>query len=172
MFLIVAVDENWGIGAKGDLLVRLTDDMKFFKSKTMGKTVIMGRSTYESLPGKKPLPGRRNIVITRDKNYKAEGFEICNSFEDVFRLAEKLKPEDVFIIGGEQIYTQFLPYCHGAFVTKIYSAFQAEKYLENLDESENWYVKSESERQCCQGHDFCFVEYDNKTPLKWVDQNS
>ena len=167
MFLIVAVDENWGIGAKGDLLVRLTDDMKFFKSKTMGKTVIMGRATYESLPGRKPLPGRRNIVITRDKTFRAEGFEVCNSFEAVFRITEKLTSEEVLIIGGEQIYSFFLPYCEGAFVTKIYSVFQAEKYLQNLDKSEAWHVINESERQCCQGHDFCFVEYENKNPKEW-----
>ena len=164
MYLIVAVDENWVIGAKGDLLVRISDDMKFFKSKTMGKTVIMGRTTYESLPGKKPLPGRRNIVLTRDKGFRAEGFEVCHSFEAVFRITEKLPAEEVFIIGGEQIYSFFLPYCHGAFVTKIHAAFAAEKFLPNLDENEHWKLHSEGEVQSCQGHEFCFVEYVNEKP--------
>ena len=167
MFLIVAVDENWGIGAKGDLLVNLPEDMKFFKSKTMGKTVIMGSATYESLPGRKPLKGRRNIVVTRNKNFAVEGFEVCHNMEEVFRITEKLDPEDVFIIGGEKIYASFLPYCHGAFVTKIYSVFEAEKYFENLDKSENWIIKNVSEMKSDKDHNFRFVEYQNKAPKKW-----
>lgn len=166
MNFIVAVDENWGIGANGDLLVRLSDDMKFFKKTTLGKTVVMGRATFDSLPGRKPLPGRRNIVITRDKNFFAEGVEVCNNAEDVFSLAEKDSTEDFFIIGGEQIYNYFLPYCKKAFITKIHSKFTADKFIPDLDKIENWTKISEGETLSCQGYDFCFTEYENLKPLR------
>ncbi len=166
MNFIVAVDENWGIGANGDLLVRLSDDMKFFKKTTLGKTVVMGRATFDSLPGRKPLPGRRNIVITRDKNFFAEGVEVCNSAEDVFSLAEKDSSEDFFIIGGEQIYNYFLPYCKKAYITKIHSKFTADKFIPDLDKIENWTKTIESETLSCQGYDFCFTEYENLRPQR------
>ena len=101
MNVIVAVDENWAIGRNGDLLAHMKEDMKFFRETTMGKTVILGRKNLESFPGKKPLPKRPNIILTRDKNFSVEGATVINSIEEL--LAMDMDFSDAFVIGGEEI---------------------------------------------------------------------
>lgn len=149
---IVCVDENWGIGGNGDLLVHIPEDMKFFKDMTNNNTVIMGRKTYDSLP-KKPLPNRENVVIT---NTTKNGFSLRMDEDgtvftnlDNVKYALKLKEMDeynVFIIGGGQIYKELLPYCEYVYVTKVFHCYDnADTYFPNIDNISEWVMESASE---------------------------
>ena len=109
MNLIVAVDRGWGIGKDGGLLYSIPEDMKFFRTTTAGKTVIMGRATLESLPGGRPLPKRRNIILSRTLS-EVEGAEVCKTPEEIVALLADTPSEDIFVIGGESVYRDMLPY--------------------------------------------------------------
>lgn len=142
--IIVAIDKEYGIGCKGNLLINIKEDLKFFKETTLGKVVVMGRRTQESLPGKKALKNRINIILTKDINYKVEGFKVVNSLEELFEELKKYEREDVFCIGGESVYKQLAPYCKYAYVTKIHKEFTSDKKFFNIDKDSNWkLVKSE-----------------------------
>lgn len=118
MKAIVAVGPDWGIGTQGKLLVHIPEDLKRFRRLTSGCPVVMGRSTFFSLPGAKPLPKRENLVLTRDETLHIEGAVILHSLEEFFaRVAGKA--EDVFVIGGQEVYAQLLPYCDTAYVTHV-----------------------------------------------------
>ena len=161
MRLILAVDEKWGIGKEGELLCHIPEDMKYFKEKTLGKTVIMGRVTLEGLPGKKGLPGRRNIVLSRDPDYLAEDAEAVSSEEELWSTLTGVRQEDIMVIGGEQIYKALLPFCDLCYVTKIYKDFDADRFFVNLDESKDFTCRQISERKTDPdtGIEFQFFEY-------------
>jgi len=142
--LIVAIDENWAIGYKGDLLIRISGDLKYFKEKTLNQNVVMGQVTFESLPGKKPLKSRTNIVLTLDKNFYAEGISICYNIQQVLDLALKSEKE-TFIIGGESVYKQFIPYCQKAYITKIFHKFEADKFIPDFVNTPDWAQVEQSE---------------------------
>lgn len=161
MKTIVAVDENWGIGYKGNLLMRIPEDMKYFKELTWGKTVIMGRETFISLPDMQPLKNRKNIVLSKDKNFKHGLLTICNSLEHLFKELENYDPNDVFIIGGESVYSQLLPYCTEALVTKIKKGFKADRYFPNLDVIPSWSIENTSGLKYFNGVAYEFVKYVN-----------
>ena len=144
MKLIAAVDENWGIGCKGKLLTSIPNDMKFFRETTRETTVIMGRVTLDSFPEGKPLKNRTNIVLTRNKDFKREGVIVVHSIDEALSEAGKAG-NDVFVIGGENIYKAFLPYCDKALITKIDYKYEADAFFPNLDEDPDWEVESESE---------------------------
>ena len=108
LHLIVAIDRDGAIGRKGDLLYHISADLKQFKARTMGNTIIMGRRTFESLP-KGALPGRRNIVVTRNKAYTAPGAEVAHSLPEALALAATNPVGEPYIIGGAEIYRQALP---------------------------------------------------------------
>lgn len=160
MKLIVAVSENWGIGKNNDLLFSIPKDMKFFRETTMGKTVILGRKNLESFPGAKPLPKRPNIILTRDKNFKVEGATVVNSIDEL--LAMDFDKDDAFVIGGEEIYRQLLPYCDQCFITKVKETADADKFMVNLDEDCEWKLTSESEEIEDNGHIITFCTYERK----------
>ena len=163
MNLIAAVDLNWGIGYKCELLERIPEDMKYFKEKTQGKIIVMGRTTLESLPNKKPLEKRINIVLTKNKNYKCEGVILCYSLEELFKELKKYKEEDIFIIGGESIYSQLISHCHKAYITKIYKEYMHDKVLVNLDNSEQWEkVSTSGKREFKEGIVYSFNTYTKK----------
>jgi dihydrofolate reductase len=148
MKVIAAVDSKWSIGKNGALLASIPADMQFFKQMTMGKVVIMGRKTLESFPKKKPLPGRAaNIVITRDRTYTAEGAVIVHSLDEALKEAGRWDTDDVFVIGGGEIYRDMLPYCDEAYITMIEYVYDADTRFPNLDEDPAWELKSESEEQ-------------------------
>ncbi|MGI6752093.1 MAG: dihydrofolate reductase [Anaerovoracaceae bacterium] len=165
MKAIVAVDRNWGIGRDGRLLVHLPGDLKYFKEKTKGKVVVMGRATLESLPGGKPLKDRVNIVLSRNEKYDAD-CSICHSREDLFEIIKRYDEEDVYIIGGEDVYRQFLPYCDVVYVTKIAENFPADNYFENLEKHPQWMQVWESEQQEEKGIKYVFTEYRRSTKGK------
>lgn len=147
MKLIAVVDSNWAIGNRGQQLVNIPQDQKMFRDRTLEKVIVMGRKTLESLPGGQPLYGRRNIVLTKDMRFQAKGAEICHSVDEVLKLLEHTPQDDIYIIGGQTIYEQFLPYCEEAFVTWIDYEYHADTYFPNLDKSENWEMKEESDEQ-------------------------
>lgn len=160
MNLIVAVDKNWAIGLKNKLLVSIPADMKFFRDTTMGKVVVMGRNTLESFPGGQPLKKRTNIVITRDPNYKVKDAIVLHSIEEVLEELKQYPEEDVYVIGGETIYRQMLPYCKVAHITKVDHAYEADTYFPNLDEMEDWEVTGVSEEQTYFDLEYEFVRYE------------
>ena len=147
MNLIAAVDLNWGIGYNSELLVKIPEDMKYFKEKTLGKVIVMGRNTLESLPNKKPLEQRINIVLTKNRNYNCEGVILCYSLEELFIELKKYNEEDIFIIGGQSIYAQLISYCDKAYITKIYKEYVHNKVLVNLDNYDQWKKVSTSEKR-------------------------
>lgn len=161
MKAIVAVDLNWGIGCGGSLLELIPGDMKFFKQMTVGKVVVMGRETFESLPGKEPLKERINIVLSKNKSYHNDKVILCRSMDDLFRELDKYSTEDVFVIGGESIYTQLLPLCTEAYVTKIKREYIADKYFINLDNDQAWEQVSKSETKSENNIRYSFIKYIN-----------
>lgn len=138
MNLIVAVDENWGIGKDGDLLCRISADMKMFRETTTGHTLVLGRKTLESFPNKKPLPNRTHIVLTTNQAYDAQDVILCHDMKQLFTLLKTYDSDDLFVIGGGSIYQQLLPYCKKAYVTKIYDTFAADTVFPNLDNIPEW----------------------------------
>lgn len=163
MNFIVAVDKNWAIGYKNNLLVSIPEDMKFFRETTTGKVVIMGKNTLESFPNKKPLKNRVNIVIALEKDYKVEGATVVYSIEEALKEAEKYNTEDVFVIGGGSIYRQMLPYCDTAYITYINNEYAADTFIPNLDEmQEEWYIAEESEENTYFDIEYFFRTYRRK----------
>lgn len=158
MNLIAVVDEKWGIAKDGGLLIHLPNELKYFKSKTLNKIVVMGRETLESLPGGKPLPDRRNIVLSRNPSYNPP-CEVCNSMGALFKLLESENMEDVFIAGGENVYRQFAPYCNRYFITKLQKDFGADMFLNNLDLSDELKLVWQSETNTEKGINYVFTEY-------------
>lgn len=140
MFSLVAVDKNWGIGKNNRLPWKIPGEQLFFKEKTMGGIIVMGRKTLESLPGGKPLPGRRNIVLSRNENFTAEEAETVFSPEQLLKLIHNEDPKKVFLIGGAQIYRLLTPYCIGAFVTKVAGDYDVDTYHPNLDRDSDWRI--------------------------------
>ncbi len=162
MNLIAAADENWGIGKDGGLLVHLPGDLRYFKEKTKGKVVVMGRTTLESLPGAKPLPNRTNIVLTRDESFRKEGCIVVHSMEQLLDECANYDPEDVMIIGGEQIYMQLIRQCERLFITKIFGDFNADKHLMNIDKMRSFELVWESDVMNENGISYQFLEYRKK----------
>lgn len=161
MNLIAAADLNWNIGNAGDLLCHIPEDLKYFKQMTTGKTVIMGRKTLESLPGGRPLPGRRNIVLTRNRNYGVEGAEVCHSSSELELLTADTAAQDLFVIGGAEIYKALLPLCSRAYITRIHHQFEADTALEPLDKLPGWRLSAESETfESAKGWKYSFLTYE------------
>lgn len=158
MKLIVAVSENWGIGNENNLLFSIPQDMKFFRETTKESVVIMGRNTLESFPGKKPLKNRVNIVLTKNPDYIAEGAVICHSTNEAIEESKKYDKE-VFVIGGESIYREFLPFCDTAYVTKVHADAKADTFFPNLDERSEWEISEKSETYEDNGYKFEFCTY-------------
>ncbi len=161
MKIIVAVDNNWGIGKNNDLLTYIPDDLKYFKEKTLGKVVVMGRKTLESLPGKKPLPGRTNIVLSSNKDCTKDCM-VCTSHEELFKQLEKYDSDEIFVIGGQKVYSELLDKCDTYFITKIFKTFDADKFLDNLDKRDDIELIWESDMQRYKDLEYKFTEYRRK----------
>ncbi len=138
---IVAVDRRWGIGFRGELLFSIPEDQKgVFRAHTIGHTVVLGRKTLDTFPGQKILSGRRNLVMTRDEKLVVPGAEMIHSkseFEDYLKAHSN---EDIYVIGGEQIYSLLLPMCDEAVVTFVDDEREADVFFENLDVSTSWRI--------------------------------
>lgn len=130
--LIVAVSTNNVIGAGGDLPWRLSDDLKRFKAATMGKPIVMGRKTYESIG--RPLPGRQNIVITRQSGFTAEGCDVVQSTAEAVEAAEGA--DEIMVIGGSQIYAAFLPLAERIYLTRVHTEVEGDVFFPPLKKDE------------------------------------
>ena len=157
MDLIASTDKNWAIGRGGKLLCHLPGDLRYFKEKTTGNTVVMGRKTLESLPGGKPLPNRKNIILSRDRSFSAEGCFVCHSVEALLNLCGN---DDVMVMGGAAIYQQLLPYCDSCYITKIDCAFDADAYMIDLDERDDFRLAWQSGWMEEKGISYQFTRYD------------
>lgn len=160
MKLIAAVDNEWNIGKGGDLLFHIPTDMKFFRSTTSGKTVVMGRKTLDSFPGGKALPKRANIVLTANPDFERENITVCNSVDEVFSECEKYDTDDVYIIGGEAIYKLFLPYCDTALITHVNAVAEgADKKFPDLSALPEWKLSEAGEPIIDNGVEIRFCTY-------------
>ncbi len=158
--LIASVDRHWGLGLGQELLFHLPEDMAWFKAHTMGKTVILGRKTLESFPGGKPLPGRKHLLLSRQKDITYENVVTVPNPEEV--LVRAAREEEVWVIGGAQIYRLFLPHCREAYVTQVDAVRPADHFLENLDAAPDWRLRERSLWQESGGLRFCFCIYQRR----------
>ena len=160
MNLIVAVDKNWGIGKNNKLLVSIPSDMKFFRSETNGKVVVMGRKTLESFPNGMPLKNRTTIVLTRDQNYQVKDTIVVHDIPELLEELKKYPDDQIYVIGGGKVYEELLPYCNVAHVTKIDFAFEADTYFPDLDKMEDWQITATSDEQTYFDLEYSFVKYE------------
>jgi len=135
MELIIAVYDDWGIGKDGTQPIALSADRKFFREMTRGAMVIVGRRTIDDFPGKKPLPGRINVALSR-KGGEIPGFTVCKSPEEAAELAKTV--DRAMVIGGGSVYRQMLPMCDIAYITKVHCTPESDTFFPNLDEDPQW----------------------------------
>lgn len=162
--IIVAIAQNNAIGKDNDLIWHISDDLKRFKALTSGHTVIMGRNTWNSLP-RRPLPKRRNIVLTHSETFADEGAEVARSIQQVFDMVRD--EEEAFIMGGAAVYRQFLPFVNRIYVTWVWQDFDADVFFPVIDLSVfNKISESELFTDQESGLRFSYAEYcRNCTPL-------
>lgn len=164
MNAIVAVDNNWAIGCKNSLLVRIPADHKNFRQETTGKVVVLGRKTLETFPQGMPLPNRKNIILSTNPDYQVKDAVVVHNKEELDAELQKYPSEDVYIIGGESVYRMMLPECDVVHVTKIDHDYEADAYFPNLDEDGEWEITAESDEQTYFDLPYYFVKYERK---KW-----
>lgn len=158
MKAIAAVDRNWAIGYKGDLLVHIPEDMKNFRRLTSGKTVIYGRKTLETFPKGRPLPKRENIILSRNPGYEVEGAKVVHSIRE---LKEQLpeNTDDYIVIGGESIYRSLLPLCEECIITRVENSYEADAFFPDLDEDPEWECTEKGEDRDYEGLIFHYDIY-------------
>ena len=162
MNLIAAVDRNWAIGNKGQLLVRIPNDHKMFRQETLDKVVVYGRKTLETFPMAQPLDRRVNIVLSRNPALTVRGATVVHSVEELLKVCDQYPSEDVYIIGGESVYRQLLPYCDTAHITKVDYAYQADAFFPDLDQDPDWEITAESDEQTYFDIPYEFVKYERR----------
>ena len=158
--MIVAVDANWGIGNKNNLLVRIPADHKMFRNETTGKVVVLGRKTLETFPNAKPLPNRTNIILSTNPDYRVKDAEVVHSIEELLEHLKKYNDEDIYIIGGASVYEAMLKYVDTVHVTKIDHEYEADAFFPNLDKDENFRITAESDEQVYFDITYSFVKYE------------
>lgn len=147
MKLIVAVDKEWGIGYKGDLLARVRADLFNFRDLTSGKIVILGSNTLATFPGGRALKNRTNIVLHPSQEYHPENTTVVHSIDELLEEVKKYNTDDVFVIGGASVYKQMLPYCNTAYVTKFDKSYDKDAYFEDLDKDPSWSLVESGDMQ-------------------------
>jgi dihydrofolate reductase len=153
--LVVAIARNGTIGDAGRIPWRIAEDMRHFKALTLGNPCIMGRRTWESLP-KKPLPGRTNIVVTRDRNFAADGALIAHNIDEALAIASRANPPEIMIVGGAEIYAGALPRASIIYLTEIHEDFKGDARMEAFDR-DVWMETSREEKTTSEGLGFSFV---------------
>ena len=141
MNLIVAVNSDWGIGWNGTQTIVIPEDRRHFVDTTKGGVVIVGRKTFEDF--RKPLPNRKNVILTSDRGFRAEGAVVAYSVAEVLSEVSGDDPDKVFVIGGESVYRLMLPMCRRAYVTKIQASPPSDTFFPNLDEMPDWSMVGE-----------------------------
>lgn len=161
--MMVAVDNNWAIGSRNRLLVSIPRDQKHFREETTGKVVVLGRKTLETFPQGQPLQNRTNIILSENRNYRIKGAMVVHSVEELLAELKKYDTGDVYVVGGESIYRQLLPYCDTAHVTKIDHTYEADAYFPDLDRDPEWQVTAESDEQTYFDIAYTFYKYERIT---------
>ncbi|WP_186577750.1 dihydrofolate reductase [Aquibacillus kalidii] len=159
--LLLAMDQNRVIGYKNDLPWKLPNDLKFFKELTTSNVIIMGRKTFDSMG--RPLPNRRNVIMTRDTSYKQPGCDVIHSIDTIIEW-EKQNPEiEYFVIGGGNIFNQVLPYANRMYITLIEEAFPGDTFFPEFEEEE-WNItkKEKGQKDEKNPYDYYFIQYDRK----------
>lgn len=163
------------IGYQNKLLWSISDDMKRFKEITTGKTVVMGRLTWESIPEKyRPLPNRYNIVLTNQKDYNAKGAFVANNIEDAIKVASKLDTDELVVIGGAAVYRQFFDYIDTIYETVVYSTFeQADAILDTTELKHKFKVTSTSAVMLTAdgSYNFSFIDYERIKDTETIPEN-
>ena len=169
MIAIVAVDENWGIGNKGELLISLPEDQKDnFRQKTIENTVVLGRKTLDTFPGGKLLPKRKNIILSRNHFFQKEGAIVLHSYEELLLYKNNHPEEKIFIIGGEEIYRTFLPVCCLVIVTHIQASFPSDAFFPDLTKIPGWEKTEETGIvKSVKGYHFKITHYENNLSGKY-----
>lgn len=162
MNAIVAVDSNWAIGNKGQLLVSIPADHKMFRQETTDKVVVLGRKTMDTFPGGKPLPNRLNIILSGNENYQVNGAIVVHSIDELLEELKKYDSKDIYIIGGDSVYRQMLDFCDTIHVTKVEREYEADAFFPNLDKMDNWHVTASSDEQTYFDITYEFLKYERK----------
>lgn len=162
MNLIAAVDSKWGIGNKRQLLVQIPADQKLFRQETTGKVIVLGHRTLETFPQGMPLAGRTNIILSRDPDFKVKGGSVVHSIEELMEELKAYDSRDVYVVGGESIYQQLLPYCDTAHLTVIDHTYEADAHFPNLETDEEWVQTRESDEQTYFDLAYTFVKYERR----------
>ena len=149
--LVVAVDQNGGIGFQGQLLARVRGDLRHFRTLTEGKTVILGSKTLATFPGGKPLKNRRHIILSRRADFAVEGAEVAHSAEEALSLLRD--GEEAFVIGGASVYSLLLPYVETAVVSRFEASFPADAFFPDLGRDPAWELVSVGEKQVSEAGD-------------------
>ncbi|MDE6015206.1 MAG: dihydrofolate reductase [Acetatifactor sp.] len=163
MNILTAVDRNWAIGNKNDLLIRIPNDHKHFREETTGKVVVLGRKTLETFPQGLPLKNRTNIILSSNPNYHVKDAIVVHSIDELLEELKAYQDEDIYIIGGESVYRQLLPYCNVAHITKIDHDYEADAYFPDLDADEEWEITADSDEQTYFDIPYQFVKYERKS---------
>lgn len=162
MNIIVAVDRNWAIGNREELLVRIPNDHKHFREETTGKVVVLGRKTLQTFPQGQPLKNRTNIILSRDQKFRVKDAAVVHSVEELLEELKNHDTQDVYVIGGESVYRQLLPYCDVAHVTKIDHSYEADSWFPDLDRDPEWEITADSEEQTYFDIAYTFLRYERK----------
>ncbi len=170
MIAIAAAERNWGIGYRGQLLVHIREDLKNFSRLTKNRIVICGRKTIETFPGGKPLKDRINIIMTRNPSFHMEQAVTAHSTEELFQLLRSEYPsfseDEVFVIGGAEIYRQLIPFCSRAILTRIDHEFPSDAWFPDLEKEPGWILANEGEKQEADGILFHFDTWTNQSVQK------
>lgn len=158
--LVLAMADNGVIGANGSIPWRIADDMRRFKALTMGKPLIMGRKTWESLP-QRPLAGRKNIVVTRDRNFTAKGAIVAASIDQAISEAEKDQPVEIMIIGGAEIYAAALPLAGRIHLTEVHASVDGDTRMPKFNPA-HWAESAREEHAAEDGMRFSYVTLDRR----------
>lgn len=162
MNMIVAVDNNWAIGNKNELLARIPGDHRFFREVTTGNIVVLGRKTLETFPQGQPLKNRTNIILSTKQDYQVKDATVVHSIDELLKELKQYESDRVYIIGGESVYREMLPYCDTVHVTKIDHNYEADAYFPNLDEMPEWEITADSDEQTYFDLTYVFYKYERK----------
>lgn len=160
MNIYVTVDSNWAIGNDEQLLIRIPRDHKLLLEETAGKVVVMGRKALQTMPQGLPMQGRTNVILSGNRSLQVKGAMVVHSLEELLKELENYSSEDIYVIGGESVYTQLLPYCENAYVTKMDHAYAANKYFTNLDKNSEWRLVEDSDEQTYFDIAYEFLKYE------------
>lgn len=166
MNVIAAVDNNWAIGKQNELLVRIPNDQKHFREETIGKVIVLGRRTLETFPQGLPLHGRTNIILSKDPQYRVKNAQVVHSVPELLEELRQYASEDIYVVGGESVYRQMLPYCDVAHITKIDRTYEADRYFPDLDASPEWRLVQDSEEQTYFDVEYVFQKYERQGASK------